>query len=215
VSAARAALAIRGLYAVTPDVGDTQRLVGMVRSALDGGVRLFQYRNKTGDAALRLQQARALKTVCALTGAVLIVNDHVELAVEVDADGVHLGGEDASAHAARQALGPDKLLGISCYRSVELARAAVRDGADHVAFGSFFPSRVKPDAVRAPLELLVEAKRELTVPIVAIGGITSETARRLVSAGADAVAVISDIFQASDIEAAAARYASVFNKSHE
>ena len=210
MSLERAQRTVRGLYAVTPDVADTARLVGMVRSALSGGARLVQYRNKTASHALRLEQARAVKAVCASGRAALIVNDHVDIALECDADGVHLGAEDGSARAARDALGPDKLVGISCYRSVELARAAVRDGADHVAFGSFFPSRVKPNAVRASVELLVEAKRELAVPVVAIGGITSENGGALVQAGADALAVISAVFDADDIARAAARFAPLF-----
>jgi len=204
---------VRGLYAITPEVADTGLLVRQVSAALDGGARLVQYRNKNGSAALRVEQARALKAVCSARGAPLIVNDHLDVALEIDADGVHLGREDGAASAARQALGPHKLVGISCYGSIERARAAQREGADHVAFGSFFASRVKPGAVRAPIALLEQAKAELEVPIVAIGGITSENGGALVDAGADALAVISAIFDAPDIAASAARFGPLFGST--
>jgi thiamine-phosphate pyrophosphorylase len=204
---------VRGLYAVTPDAADTNLLVRQVSAALEGGVRLVQYRNKSASGALKLEQARALKALCSSRGAALIVNDHLDVALAVDADGVHLGGADGSASAARRALGPHKLVGISCYDSIECARGAQRDGADHVAFGSFFASRVKPGAVKAPIELLQQAKAELEVPIVAIGGITSENGRTLVAAGADALAVITAVFDAPDIAAAAARFAPLFGST--
>ena len=201
---------VRGLYAVTPEIADTAILVCQVSAALDGGVRLVQYRSKNASAARRMEHARALKALCSSRGAALIVNDHLDLALEVDAEGVHLGAEDGSASAARQALGPHKLVGISCYDSIERARAAAREGADHVAFGSFYASRVKPGAVQAPIALLEHASAELQVPIVAIGGITSENGRALVAAGADALAVITALFDAPDIAAAAARFAPLF-----
>ena len=201
---------MRGLYAVTPDDPDTGRLVAAVSDALTGGARLVQYRNKTAPEALRLEQARALQALCRSRGAVLIVNDHLELALEVGADGVHLGGEDGSCVAARKRLGASKLIGISCYDRIALAREAEREGADYVAFGSFFPSRVKPGAVRPPLELLTQAERELGVPVVAIGGITSANAGDLIQAGADAVAVISAVFDAPDAAAAARQFGALF-----
>ena len=202
---------VRGLYALTPDTDDTEALVGKVSAALEGGVTLVQYRNKGADRALRLAQARALVALCAARGATLIVNDHVDIALEAGAHGVHLGGEDGSVAAARAALGPARLLGVSCYASIERARAAEREGADHVAFGSFFPSPTKPGAVRAPLALLGEAKRAVALPIVAIGGITAENGAALVAAGGDALAVISALFDAPDIVSAASRFNSVFD----
>ena len=202
---------VRGLYAVTADRTDTERLVAEVGAAIDGGVRLVQYRNKTASRALCLEQARALKALCSAHGARLIVNDHVDIALASDADGVHLGGEDGSAQAAREILGPAQMIGISCYRSMERAHAAQKEGADYVAFGSFFPSTVKPGAVRASMDLLVQGKRELSVPVVAIGGITSENAAALLTAGADAVAVITDVFGAPDIARAARAYARLFS----
>lgn len=209
MSAPRAAR-VRGLYAVTPDTSDTESLVRAVVAAIRGGARLIQYRNKTAAPALRIAQARALKDVCGTT-ARLIINDHVDLALECDADGVHVGREDEALAEARRRLGPDVWVGVSCYDSLERARAARDGGADYVAFGSFFPSRVKPGAVRATVGLLREARRELTLPVVAIGGITIANAGPLVEAGADAVAVISALFETQNVEAAAAQFAALFD----
>ena len=210
MNVAHARRLVRGLYAVTPDETDTDRLVAAVGEAISGGARLVQYRNKTAPEHLRVEQARALKALCASRSAALIVNDHAELALEAGADGVHLGGEDGSCVEARRKLGAAKLIGISCYDRIALAREAEREGADYVAFGSFFPSRVKPGAVHAPLALLAQARRELGVPIVAIGGITSVNAASLVQAGADAVAVISAVFDAPDVAAAARQFDALF-----
>ena len=200
---------VRGLYAVTPDIADTAVLVAKVNAAIDGGARLIQYRNKTASNALLLEQAKALSLLCSSRGALLIVNDHVDIAHTADADGVHVGGEDAGVGPARAVLGAGKLIGVSCYASIDRARAAANEGADYVAFGSFFPSRVKPGAVRASVELLKEAKRALSLPIVAIGGITCENAPALITAGADAVAVISAVFDTGNVCGAAAEFASV------
>lgn len=202
--------AISGLYAVTPDGDDTPALIAAVETALSGGARLLQYRNKSADPALRLTQARALLALCRKYRASFIVNDHLDLALAVNADGLHLGADDGSLAAARAQLGPARLLGASCYDRLELALEAERLGADYVAFGSFFTSSVKPGAVRAPLTLLREAKRRLSVPVVAIGGITLENAPRLIAAGADGVAVISALFGADDVELAARRFSALF-----
>jgi thiamine-phosphate pyrophosphorylase len=210
VSAADARRAIRGLYAVTPDTEDTASLVRNVAAAIAGGAMLIQYRSKIAAPDVRLEQARALTSLCRERRALLIVNDSVDLARAVDADGVHLGRDDGEAAPARAALGADKIVGISCYRSLEIARAAEAGGADYVAFGSFYPSSVKPGAVRAALELLTQAKQALTVPVVAIGGITAENGGELVRAGADALAVITAVFAAHDVEAAARAFAPLF-----
>lgn len=202
---------IAGLYAVTPDEPDTGILVAKVGAALAGGAKLVQYRNKTATAALRATQAAALQALCRRHRAPLIINDHLELALEIDADGLHLGGEDGSIAAARALLGPRKILGVSCYNALDKAVQAWREGADYVAFGSFFASGVKPGAVRAPLGLLAEARREIPVPLVAIGGITVHNAPQLIAAGADAVAVISAVFAATEVEAAAKQFARLFN----
>lgn len=198
--------AVRGLYAVTPDIADTAELTAKVEAALVGGAALVQYRNKTADPELRLVQAGTLRALCQARGVPLVINDDVDVATALDADGLHLGKEDRMLSEARARLGPEKLLGASCYDSLENAVAAVRAGADYVAFGSFFASLVKPAAVRAPLTLLREAKQRLGVPIVAIGGITLDNASQLIAAGADAVAVISALFSAPDIRVAAERF---------
>ncbi len=204
--------AIKGLYAITPDSTDTPELLRKVRLALQGGARVLQYRNKTADAVLRLQQAQALRQLTREFTATFIVNDDAQLAAQVDADGVHLGGEDGSVAAARALLGETKIIGVSCYNRQPLAVEAVRAGADYVAFGAFFPSSVKPDAVRAEPELLVWARRELVVPLVAIGGITPGNGAALVQAGADALAVISAVFDAADIRSAAQEFSTFISK---
>lgn len=200
-----------GLYAVTPDTADTSALLAGVEAALAGGARALQYRNKAADAALRRRQGAALLELCRRYHAPLIINDHLDLALALDADGAHIGADDGPIAPARTMLGADKILGASCYHRFETALAAQQAGADYVAFGSFFPSNVKPDAVRAPLSLLTEAKQRLTVPVVAIGGITPDNAPQLIAAGADAVAVISALFGAPDVLAAARRFAGLFD----
>jgi thiamine-phosphate pyrophosphorylase len=200
---------IRGLYAVTPDTVNTAWLCDRLESILGGGARLVQYRNKTGEPALRLEQARAVRRLTRSLGALLIINDSVELAAEVSADGVHLGRDDQAVAAARRLLGAEMLIGASCYNQLERAEDALAAGADYVAFGSAFPSPTKPAAVRASPALFVEAKRRLRCPVVAIGGIDPENAAGLVAAGVDALAVISALFDAPDPRAAAtalARY---------
>ena len=201
---------ISGLYAVTPDLADTALLLAKTGAALAGGARLLQYRNKTADENLRRGQAAALRELCRQHGATLIINDHVELAREVDADGVHLGADDVAATAARTRLGRGKLIGVSCYNDLTRAQSAATQGADYVAFGSFFASSVKPGAVRAPLSILPAARQQLRLPVVAIGGITLDNAGDLIAAGADAVAVLSALFAARDIEAAARKFCRLF-----
>ena len=194
---------IKGLYAITPDELDTSALLNSVRSALKGGAEVLQYRNKRADVELRYSQARALRLLCSEFGVTFIVNDDANLARQVDADGVHLGGEDGSVAAAREVLGADKLIGVSCYNRLAGAHQAEQDGADYVALGAFFQSGVKPEAVVASMDLLYQARQELHSPIVAIGGITPVNAAQLLDAGADALAVISAVFAADDIEQAA------------
>jgi thiamine-phosphate pyrophosphorylase len=203
---------IGGLYAVTPDSGDTAGILTGTEAALAGGARLLQYRNKTADAQARLAQARALLALCRRHRVPLIINDHLELALELDADGVHLGADDGALPEARSRLGAGKILGASCYDRLESAVAAQRAGATYVAFGSFFASSIKPGAVRASLELLRAAKRELAMPVVAIGGITLANAPQLIAAGADGVAVISALFGAPDVRAAARDFSALFGQ---
>jgi thiamine-phosphate pyrophosphorylase len=194
-----------GLYAITPESGETDLLLGQVAQALQGGIALLQYRRK---ARQSLREALALAAQCRARGVPFIINDDVALALEAGADGVHLGRDDGEVAAARSKL-KGKMLGVSCYDSLAAARAAVAAGADYVAFGSVFASPTKPAAVRAPLGLFAEA-RGLGVPLVAIGGITLQNAPQLIAAGADALAVISDLFDAADIAARARAYGKLF-----
>jgi thiamine-phosphate pyrophosphorylase len=188
---------LRGLYAITPAGPGMER---KLRLALEGGVALVQYRSKAGDRA----QAEAVVRLGREFGVPVIINDDVELALEVGAQGAHLGRDDGDLATARRRLG-GRILGASCYDELARARAAVAAGADYVAFGAAFASPTKPGAVRAPLELFREA-RPLGVPLAAIGGITLENAPRLLAAGADLLAVISDLFDAPDIRGRARQY---------
>lgn len=201
---ARAARAsrLRGLYAVTPDLADAVTLRERVDAAITGGAQAVQYRNKTAPREQRVAQARVLAELCRSRDVLYIVNDDVELAAEVGADGVHLGREDGDPSVARLILGPGPVIGVSCYDDIGRARAMADAGADYVAFGSLYPSSVKPGATRASLDLLGRA-RSLGVRIVGIGGIDAENAADVIEAGADAVAVINAVFGADDIESAA------------
>ena len=202
---------MRGLYAITPDVASTDVLARMVAQALEGGIALLQYRNKVADPALRREQAQALLRLTRPKRVPLIINDDAALAGQIDADGAHVGRDDGEVADARRLL-PGKLLGASCYASFQAAKEAVAAGADHVAFGSVFASGTKPGAIRAPLEIFARA-RTLGVPLVAIGGITLENAPLAISAGADLLAVIADVFGAPDIAGRAARYRTLFEKA--
>lgn len=197
---------VRGLYAITPDESDTVELLRKVKLVLQGGATVLQYRNKRADAPLRLIQAQALRALTLEFSATFVVNDGAQLAQQVAADGVHLGRDDGSIAAARQLLGDDKIIGVSCYNRLDVARQAVQEGADYVAFGAFFTSTIKPDAAVATLALLQQARAELPVPIVAIGGITSHNGQQLLDAGAQALAVISALFAANDIRVAAQQF---------
>lgn len=207
---------LRGLYVITEDrqLGP-DRLVASVEAALRGGARLVQYRDKSGDHARRLAEARALAAICRTFAVPLLINDDVELAVAAAADGVHLGRDDPDPAGARARLPTGSLIGVSCYDRFELARAAAANGADYIAFGSFFPSPTKPHAVRAHTELLRRARRELRLPTVAIGGISPENGAALVQAGADMLAVVSAVFAASDVTAATQAFAPCFNPAKE
>lgn len=201
--------AISGLYAITPEESDTAELLRKVQLALLGGARVLQYRNKLGSPAGRLAQAIALRELTREFAAPLIINDDAMLALRVDADGVHLGGEDGSVAAARSLLGGEKIIGVSCYNRLNLAHQAASQGADYIAFGAFFTSTVKPSAPVATLELLRQARREINLPMVAIGGITVENGASVLSAGASALAVISALFSSPDIQLAARQFANL------
>lgn len=198
-----------GLYAITD--GPRLDLLDACAAALEGGAALIQYRDKTSDPAHRREEATALAGLCARHLVPLIVNDDVELAAEVGADGVHLGADDADIATARTRLGSDAIIGVSCYDSLPRASELATAGADYLAFGSFFPSPTKPHARRATADLLRAAK-PLGKPLVAIGGITPDNARSLIDAGANFVAAISGVFVAGEVASAVRRYAQLFHK---
>jgi thiamine-phosphate pyrophosphorylase len=203
------------LYALTPDDNLLPRLSALVESALQGGVKWVQYRNKTAPAPLRRAQAIELLRICRTHGAKLIINDDVWLAVEIGADGAHLGKNDipgGGLATARDALGSKRILGVSCYDDLDRAVAAVAAGADYIAVGSVFASATKPEAARASLDMLTAAKQRFTVPVVAIGGITIKNAPQVLAAGADMVAVMSDLFNAMDIKSQAEKFRTLFKK---
>jgi thiamine-phosphate pyrophosphorylase len=190
---------LRGLYAITDEsLIPASGFAAAVQQCLEGGVRIIQYRDKSADAHKRVQQAQQLRALCRAHQALLIINDDIELAAAVAADGVHLGRDDDAIRHARHALGAHAIIGASCYNQFALAQQAVAAGANYIAFGAFFPSPTKPQALRANLELLAQA-RTLGVPVCAIGGITLENAGTLIEAGADMLAVISALFDGEDI----------------
>jgi thiamine-phosphate pyrophosphorylase len=203
---------LEGLYAVTPDWNETNRLLAVTEAILRGGCRILQYRHKATSPCHRDEQAGALRNLTRRYGAALIINDDVDLALAVEADGLHLGREDGDLAAARARLGHARILGASCYQDLERARQAVAQGASYVAFGSFFPSPTKPQAGRAGLHLLAEA-RALGVPVAGIGGITRQNAGDLIRAGADMVTVISDLYAADDPEQAARDFTHLFPRN--
>jgi thiamine-phosphate pyrophosphorylase len=196
-----------GLYAITD--GPRADLIAAAEAALRGGAAVLQYRDKTTDADRRTAEATALAELCRRHGVPFIVNDDVELAAACGAAGVHLGEGDVSVAQARAYLGTDAIIGVSCYASIERARAAATAGATYLAFGAFFPSPTKPNAARANIELLHDA-RPLGLPLVAIGGITPGDARLLVDAGADFVAAVSGVFGGADPTLAAHEYTKCF-----
>lgn len=216
-ASAEARLPLAGVYALTPDDNLLPRLMALVDSVLAGGVRWVQYRNKSASAALRREEASALLKLCQAHGAKLIINDDVWLAVEIGAHGAHVGRDDlpgGSLETARDALGPHRILGVSCYDDLARAEVAVEAGADYIAFGSLFPSVTKPQASRASLDVIREAKRRFHVPIVGIGGITIQNAPQVIAAGADMIAVLSDLFDAMDIKKQAEAFQQLFEEHH-
>jgi thiamine-phosphate pyrophosphorylase len=187
---------LSGLYAITPEDADTARLIRKVAACLEGGASAVQYRNKRVPADMAHFQALELHGLCQRFRVPLIINDSLELACAVNAEGVHLGRDDEAIAAARKKL-PDRIIGVSCYNDFRLAQLAIKQGADYVAFGSFFSSSTKPDAVRADIQLLASA-REHGFSTVAIGGITPGNAGTLIAGGANAIAVISALFEGGD-----------------
>ena len=184
---------VAGLYAITPDLEDTARLCQMVETSILGGASVVQYRNKVANEALRFAQASALLPICRQHQIPFIINDHLDLFLALDADGLHIGGDDGDISATKQRIGERKILGVSCYTDFANADKAEKAGADYVAFGACFPSNTKPHAPRAELSLFTQA-RALNVPCVAIGGITLDNADSVIKAGASAIAVIGELF---------------------
>jgi thiamine-phosphate pyrophosphorylase len=183
-----------------------------VEAAIAGGARMIQYRDKSSDQPLRLRLAQQLSLICSAANVPLIINDDIELAARVSAAGVHLGRDDIAIGNARRNLGDNAIIGLSCYNDFELALQAQRLGADYIAFGSFFASSTKPLAVRADNSLLERAKQELEIPVVAIGGITTDNGKILIEAGADMLAVITALFAQADVEQASRSFAQLFSE---
>ena len=203
---------LRGLYVITPECTDGNQLLTQIEAALSGGCRIVQYRDKQSAMPEQVLRARALRGLTRRYGARLLINDDIALAHLIDADGVHLGKDDGNLVLARAILGGDKILGASCYDDFGAAMAAHKAGANYVAFGAVYPSPTKPNAVNAPLELFSRAKTGLTATTCAIGGITLENAAPLITAGADLLAVITDLFSAPDIAAHVVAYQRLFKE---
>lgn len=201
---------MRGLYLVTPNWDDTDRLLAVTAQALAAGAALVQYRHKDAGDALRAEQAAALLKLCRRHGTPLVINDHLDLCQTLDADGVHLGHTDQGIAGARATLGRDKIVGASCYGELALARAAQAAGASYVAFGGFYPSPVKKYTFVTPPERLDEARAEIKLPVVVIGGMTPANAAPLVARGADMVAAITSVYGAEDAGAAARAFGALF-----
>ena len=207
--------ALRGLYAITSEsvCATPDLLIAAVKKVLAGGAHLLQYRDKWNSRTVRERNAQALLILCRQRQAALIINDDVELAASIGADGVHLGSTDAPLAQARAALGKDAIIGVSCANSLERAETAAAAGASYVAFGRFFASLTKPEAPAAMPEVLTGARRRIAIPICAIGGITPANAASLIAAGADMVAAVEGVFGATDIRRAAADYAALFHEA--
>jgi len=204
------ALQIQGLYAITPDEQNTDLLLTIVEAALQGGASVLQYRNKLANHKLQNQQARELLSLCRQYHVPFIVNDSVELCLTLDADGVHLGSDDGNIAEFRERFGADKLLGASCYNRFDLAMQAQQAGASYVAFGACFASNTKPNAPEATLDLFKQAKAQLHIPTVAIGGITLANASLVIDAGASSIAVINAIFNTDNIKATTQQFSQLF-----
>lgn len=203
----------RGLYAVTQTEGKPiPQVLREVEAALKGGAAVVQYRDKNPLDAVYL--GGQLLALCRAYRAPLLINDNAELALELGADGVHLGRDDGGVAQARLLLGANAIIGVSCYNDAGKALNMQAQGADYVAFGRFFPSGSKPMAAPAQLDTLQRARRSLRIPIVAIGGILPENGGQLLAAGADLLAVIGGLFD-NEPEAAARAFLALFNPSNQ
>lgn len=207
--------AINGLYAITPDSMHTEELVDKVQKVLQGGVKLLQYRNKSANRGLLREQAQVLLLLCRRYHVPMIVNDDLDLALEIDADGVHLGQDDlARCEVKDRLIGYGRILGISCYNQLELALQAQQLCADYVAFGAFFPSATKPGAAKVTIDWIHQTKKQITIPIVGIGGIRLTNAAAVIQSGCAAIAVSDDLFNTYDIQLRAQQLAQLFKDAH-
>lgn len=202
---------LTGLYAITDPGLMGADLINKAEQAIIGGINILQYRNKTAPTEQQEQEARALASLCKKYHVTFIINDNVELAINVNADGVHLGQKDTQLQQARKLLGENKIIGVTCNNQIELAQVAQVQGADYVAFGRFFNSLSKPSAPQAELSLLNEAKKLIHIPIVAIGGITEEFVPFLLKEGVDMLAVIHGIFGQEDVLHATRQFVDIIN----
>ena len=202
---------LRGLYAITDsNLIKTEKFIETVEQAILGGAKIVQYRDKSNDKPRRLKQAQALNQICKKHNIPLLINDDVILAQQVGADGVHIGKDDIEPKTARAILGNDAIIGVSCYNQLTLAQQAEKAGATYVAYGSFFSSNTKPQAVSCNVDLLDKARKMVNCPLVAIGGITPDNGAELIKAGADCLAVIHGLFGQAEVKVAAQRYATLF-----
>ncbi len=201
---------MKGLYLVTPDWDDTEKLLAVTAQALQGGVSVLQYRHKTASDELRKEQAQGLLQLCRRMKLPLVINDHTALCEAIDADGIHVGGTDASVADVRARLGADKIVGASCYGDLQLAREAAAAGASYVAFGGFYPSRVKKYAVTTSHDIITRAISEMDIPMCVIGGMTVDNSKPLVSLGAHMVAAISSVYSSADPRSAASEFSNLF-----
>ena len=201
---------IKGLYAITPDSADLNTLIQKTKSAIEGGAFMVQYRSKIQDRDVKMQQCAAILRLCREHNVPCIVNDDVDMCRILEADGVHLGEKDDNIAEVRHILGEDAIIGSSCYDQLDRAKSAQKEGASYVAFGAMFATSTKPNAPRASLALLKEAKREIQIPIVAIGGITVNNAHDVIKTGIDAIAVINSLYEAKSIKETAETLSKMF-----
>jgi len=202
---------IKGLYAITPDSVDLNTLIQKTQLAIEGGAFMVQYRSKIHDRDVKMQQCAAILRICREYDIPCIVNDDVEMCRVLEADGVHLGENDDNIAEVRRILGEDSIIGSSCYDQLNRAKQAQKEGASYVAFGAVFPTPTKPNAPRATLELLREAKSEIQIPIVAIGGITMNNAHDVIETGIDAIAVITSLYESNSIKETAETFSQMFH----
>ena len=203
---------IKGLYAITPDSADLNTLIQKTQWAIEGGAFMVQYRSKMLNRDVKMQQCAAILRLCREYEIPCIVNDDVDMCRILEADGVHLGEKDDNIAEVRHILGENAIIGSSCYDQLDRAKSAQKEGASYVAFGAMFPTSTKPNAPRATLALLKEAKREIQIPIVAIGGITVNNAHDVIKTGIDAIAVITSLYEAKSIKETAETFAKMFHE---